>query len=156
MADFEKYLHRLPRTEAYCLEQDMKGRKQTDIAKDVGVSQPTVSYKIRVARKRIDFMIQRDKLDFESFQTWLQSSMLDSLDIQIILLMWETTCQSEVARRLNRSQGCIRYRFLRAIEQIKKQCPVEGFAEILVELANNPNILWEIVSPKKGGLRLPS
>jgi DNA-directed RNA polymerase specialized sigma24 family protein len=88
--------------------------KQTDIARIFGVSQPTVCYRLQRATSRVQFLLQMPKVD----KTRLEQAMSflpDPLDAEIMVLMWETTCQSEVAKRLGVSQGLVRHRFFRTI-----------------------------------------
>ncbi len=88
--------------------------KQTDIARIFGVSQPTVCYRLQRATARVQFLLQLPKVDKSRLEVAM-SFLPDPLDAEIMVLMWETTCQSAVAKRLGVSQGLVRHRFFRTI-----------------------------------------
>lgn len=109
-------LDRIPTREADFIDLYVfKKRKQTDIATIFGVSQPTVSYRLKRAEARIKYLIELPNLADGELERVLNDLLEDPLDIQIMLLMYDTTCQSEVAKLLGVSQGLVRHRFLRSI-----------------------------------------
>ncbi|MCH8517853.1 MAG: hypothetical protein LAT68_16165 [Cyclobacteriaceae bacterium] len=73
----------------------------------------------------------------------LRSVLPDELDINIMILMYQTSCQSEVAKRLGVSQGLVRYRFLRSISRMEK-AGLEFYHEIFIRVSQNLNVLREI------------
>ena len=95
-----------------------KRLRQTDIAAIFGVSQPTVCYRLARAADRIRFLINLPRVEKEDMEKDLAGFLSDPLDVQIMIQMWVTTCQSEVAKRLGVSQGLVRHRFLRALTQM--------------------------------------
>ncbi len=97
-----------------------KRMRQTDIARVFGVSQPTVCYRLVRAAKRLRFLLDAPDISVDDLERDLPTILQDPLDVRIMILMWETTCQSEVALRLGVSQGLVRHRFLRAIEILQK------------------------------------
>lgn len=89
--------------------------KQTEIAAIFRVSQPTVHYRIQRAATRIKFMLELPDLSEDEIREVLEQHLVDPIDTQILLGIWKSTCQSEVAKQLGESQGLVRHRFLRSI-----------------------------------------
>ena len=150
--------------------------KQTEIADIFRVSQPTVCYRLQRAALRIRFLLSLPDLEDGELALVLNGFLSDPLDINIMLLMYETTCQSEVAKRLGVSQGLVRHRFIRTIARmgweqrdiedqigedgkfIKGWFRVEGheaagmekYAAMFRAIADNLNILREVQRPTWG------
>jgi len=93
--------------------------KQSDIAYIFNVSQPTVCYRLQRATARIQFLLQLPEVGEEVLLRDMAAFLDDPKDVQIMHLMWETTCQSEVAKRLGVSQGFVRHRFLRTVKRMR-------------------------------------
>lgn len=118
--------------------------KQTDIAVIFGVSQPTVCYRLQRATARIQFqlslpVVERDQLDKD-----IEGFLANPLDVNIMKMMYETTCQSEVASKLNVSQGLVRHRFIRSIKRMSENSRMAIYAEIFTLISKNLNILREV------------
>jgi predicted DNA-binding protein (UPF0251 family) len=112
-------LDELPPREADFLEMYyFRKMKQTDIAMIFGVSQPTVHYRLNRAASRIKFLLCLPDLPKDTVLNLLRGVFTDQMDIDILLGMWSTTCQSEVAKQLGVSQGLVRHRFLRSISKM--------------------------------------
>jgi len=141
-------LEDLPPREADFIElYYFKRLKQTDIAAIFAVSQPTVSYRLQRATARIQFILQMPEVDEEALDDDLRYFLTDPLDVEIMLLMKETTCQSEVAKRLGVSQGLVRHRFIRSLNRLRG---VEGFEDyvcLFEFISANLNILREVQRP---------
>lgn len=138
-------LPQLPPREADFVElYYFKKLRQTDIAEIFGVSQPTVCYRLARAAARIRFLLGLPEVKVENMEAELSGLLTDPLDVQIMLLMWETTCQSEVAKRLGVSQGLVRHRFLRAISRMKGNQRYESYAQLFEYISVNLNILREV------------
>lgn len=119
-------------------------KKQTDIATMFGVSQPTVCYRLQRATARIQFLLQLPDLDEEEITEAMRKFLQDPLDAEIMVRMYFTTCQSEVAKRLNVSQGLVRHRFIRSIEKMKRSEDMLEYAELFEMVSKNLNILREV------------
>lgn len=117
--------------------------RQTDIAHMFCVSQPTVCYRLQRATFRIQFLLQLPEVKLEDMSSDLGAVLPDELDIKIMILMYQTSCQSEVAKRLGVSQGLVRHRFLRSISRMEK-AGLEFYYEIFVRVSQNLNVLREI------------
>lgn len=108
--------------------------KQTDIAAIFRVSQPTVCYRLQRATDRIKYLLQLPQVDEEALQRDIADFLTDPLDVQIMLLMCKTTCQSEVAKQLKVSQGLVRHRFLRTVKKMKDFLEAPNRAEEIAAL----------------------
>lgn len=118
----ESTLHLLPPTEADFVDlYYFRHLKQTDIAEIFGVSQPTVCYRLQRAARRIQFLLSLPPVEDGEIEAVLTSFLEDPLDTRIMLLMYQTTCQSEVAKQLGVSQGFVRHRFIRSIARMEKE-----------------------------------
>jgi DNA-directed RNA polymerase specialized sigma24 family protein len=75
------------------------------------------------------------------------------IDVAILVGMWKTTCQSEVATMLNLTQGRVRHRFFRAVERLEKAADQDErfrpYSSIFSAISNkNFNILREVELPQ--------
>ena len=137
----------LPRTEADYLElYHFLGFKQTDIARLFGVSQPTVHYRLQRAQQRILFLLSLPKLSEEQIREELSKYIDEEFNIDIMVLMFRTTCQSEVASMLDVSQGLVRYRFINTLEKIKNIDQLQALYNVYQSIADNLTILRDVRS----------
>ena len=118
--------------------------KQTDIAAIFRVSQPTVCYRLQRAALRIRFLLSLPDLEKGELETVLDGFLSDPLDIQIMVLMHETTCQSEVAKRLGVSQGLVRHRFIRTIARMgwEQRDLLDASGEVMFDAEGKPVKRW--------------
>lgn len=143
-------LHLLPDREADFVElYYFRHINQTDIAEIFGVSQPTVCYRLQRATKRLQFLLELPDISKTQLTDAMTGIFDDDLDVQIMLLMWETTCQSEAAGRLGVSQGLVRHRFLRSVRRLKGagQEEAQVYVDMFEKIASNLNILREVRRP---------
>jgi DNA-directed RNA polymerase specialized sigma24 family protein len=124
-----------------------KKLKQTDIALIFGVSQPTVCYRLARAANRIRFLLDLPHVDREQMTNDLAGYFSDALDVQIMVLMWETTCQSEVAKRLGVTQGLVRHRFMRTLAKMRNHSRFFKYVSLFDHISANLNILREVQRP---------
>jgi len=124
-----------------------RGFKQTDIASIFGCSQPTVCYRLKRAASRIQFLLQMPRVDEAKLDRVLRDLLPEALDVDIMVLMRETTCQSEVAKRLSVSQGLVRHRFIRSVNRMRKIPELSPFVELYDFISANLNILREVQKP---------
>lgn len=121
--------------------------KQTDIAGIFGVSQPTVCYRLQRAIQRIKYLLEVPPVDLAQLRSDMESFLKDPMDVDIMVYMYETTCQSETAKRLNVSQGLVRHRFLRTISAMAKVDSMHFYSEVFTLVSRNLNILREVKRP---------
>ena len=124
---------------------------QTDIATIFGVSQPTVCYRLKRATSRIQFLLQLAPITRPELEEAVNGFLSDPLDAQIMILMWETTCQSEVAKRLGVTQGLVRHRFIRGVKRMRDNENYFDLAEMFDSISENLNILREVKRPAWDG-----
>jgi DNA-binding CsgD family transcriptional regulator len=84
-------------------------KSQTEVAKILGVSQPTVNYRYRRARERLDFMEKLPAVTGDEIRRVLKELGAREQDVEAMVLYIETNSQSEVARRMDTSQGAVRH-----------------------------------------------
>jgi len=118
--------------------------RQTDIAGLFGVSQPTVCYRLQRAAERIQYLLSLPDISMGELTEEMYGFLEDKKDAKIMVLMFETTCQSEVAKRMGVSQGLVRHRFIRSIEKMKKEERMIRFVKLFNVVAQNLNILREV------------
>jgi len=124
---------------------------QTDIAGIFGVSQPTVCYRLKRATARIQFLLQLPTITRPELEEAMTGFLGESFDAKIMVLMWETTCQSEVAKRLGVTQGLVRHRFIRTVKRMKDHDDLTMLAAMFDTIADNLNILREVKRPSWDG-----
>jgi DNA-directed RNA polymerase specialized sigma24 family protein len=116
----EKYLTRIPDREADLITLYHKDKmRQEQIAKLFGITQAAVSYRLHRGIKRIQFLRTIPELDHDQFELELGPKFQEQ-DREILWRMYETTCQSEIAKQMNLTQGRVRHRFFRALARIKE------------------------------------
>lgn len=121
-----------------------KNIKQTSIAKIFSVSQPTVCYRLQRASSRIKFFLDLPSVTREEVEVSMKGFLSDPLDIQIMLLMYDTMCQSKVASKLSVTQGLVRHRFLRSIKRMGV-CPSMGkYHTLFFLISKNLNALRDL------------
>jgi DNA-directed RNA polymerase specialized sigma24 family protein len=121
-----------------------KHLKQTDISNIFQVSQPTVCYRLQRATSRIQFLLNLPEVSVETMRRELIKYLKDSLDVDILVEMYKTTCQSEVAKILNVSQGLVRHRFIRSLKRLEKSPDASDYLKIFKAISNNLNVLREV------------
>ncbi len=117
--------------------------RQTTIAEMFNISQPTVCYRLQRAASRLRYLIDMPTYDEWLMEQDLRGVLTDPQDIEIMLGMVETTCQSEVAKRMGVTQGFVRHRFFRTIERLKKMRDMDNYVRVFEHVAGNLNILKE-------------
>jgi predicted DNA-binding protein (UPF0251 family) len=140
-----KIMERLPVIEADFIDlYFFRHIRQTDIAAIFGVSQPTVCYRLQRAIQRIKYLLGVPKADPEEMRSNLKRFFTDNMDIEILVLMYETTCQSETAKRLGVTQGFVRHRFIRSTKRMLSHPSMRFYGEIFITVSENLNLLREV------------
>lgn len=164
MARFEALLARIPEKESQALRAyHLDGVTQKTIAEQEGVTQAAISYRLDRGRERIRFMLQipnftEDDLrnDLSSVNNFAPFDVFSQSDIDILVYMWRTTCQSETARLLGCSQGKIKHRFDKLVRKLSNlgSSSAKGAAEFQVyattfsAISANLNMLHEVKLPQ--------
>lgn len=168
-------LERIPPREADIIDlYFLMDKRQADIATIFGMTQAAVSYRLARGIKRIKFLLDIPDVSREQMQCDLSEVFvvrtsgkelqdgdprtIDGIhiDVQILVHMWETTCQSVVAQQLNLTQGRVRHRFFKAVARLKEVASLntkyEPYSQIFSKIAaKNFNILKEVMLPQWQG-----
>lgn len=147
-------LDKLPPCEADFIElYFFRRRKQTDIAEIFGVSQPTVCYRLQRATARARYLLSLPSVEEGEIEDAMTRILDDPLDIKVMVQMYATTCQSEVAKRLGISQGKVRHRFMRAIDRMNDLQFAFEEQDHLLGMSDDEIELWEGDQTWEGELR---
>ena len=117
--------------------------RQMDIARLFRVAQPTVHYRLKRATKRIKYLLEMPEYNRVVMEADL-FEVLKPLNAHILLLMLDTTCQTEVASRLDISQGKVRHRFLSAIDTLAHMSGYRMYADVFVHVKTHLNMMREM------------
>jgi len=113
-------LNRIPQREADLIYlYYIQRKRQADIAEIFGVTQAAISYRLDRGLQRIKFLLSIPPVTEEELRRDLPAIFKD-IDVDILVGMWQTTCQSEVASRLGLTQGRVRHRFFKAVKVLKE------------------------------------
>lgn len=109
----KEVIDRLPDREADLVRlYYFKQKRQTDIAEIFNITQAAVSYRLKRALSRIKFLVSLPDATKQDIYREMLHVLPTKLDAQIFAEMYETTCQSEVSRVLEISQGRVRHRYI--------------------------------------------
>ncbi|HEY8095168.1 MAG TPA: sigma-70 family RNA polymerase sigma factor [Methylobacter sp.] len=138
----QPYLHRIPIREKDLIVLYYRDEmKQEQIARLFGITQAAVSYRLHRGIKRIQFLRTIPELDEDDFKRDL-GSWFSPQDMEILWRMYETTCQSAIAKEMSLTQGRVRHRFFRALSRIKELIAQEIASKAMVnglESTSNPD-----------------
>jgi DNA-directed RNA polymerase specialized sigma24 family protein len=150
-------LPRIPVREADLLElYFIQKKRQADIAIIFGVTQAAISYRLERGIQRIKFLLSIPRLTEQEIREALPLAFDNPIDINILVGMWQTTCQSEVATKLGLTQGRVRHRFFRAVRTLREKAKVdarlEPYAKVFDAISSKKfNILREVKLPQWAG-----
>lgn len=118
-ARIEPLLNRIPEREADLIYLYYVCKKrQADIAEIFDVTQAAISYRLDRGIQRIKFLLAIPTVTEDELRDDLDN-VFEPIDVNILVGMWQTTCQSEVANMLKLTQGRVRHRFFKAVERLK-------------------------------------
>lgn len=146
-------LNRIPEREADLIYLYYIMRKrQADIAEIFGVTQAAISYRLDRGLQRIKFLLSIPPVTEEDLQRDLPK-IFKEIDVSILIGMWATTCQSEVASRLGLTQGRVRHRFFKAVKTLKEAAEKDStfvqYHKVFNAISSkNFNILREVKLPQ--------
>ena len=129
-------------------------RDRADIAAIFEVTQAAISYRIDRAIYRIKFMLAIPEVLEEDMRRDL-SLIFPEIDVNILVEMWKTTCQSEVAKILHLTQGRVRHRFFNAVKKLdtvaKEDDRYKPYHKIFIKIASRGfNSLRSVALPQWG------
>jgi predicted XRE-type DNA-binding protein len=155
-ADYESriqpLLNRIPQREADLIYlYYIQKKRQADIAEIFGVTQAAISYRLDRGLQRIKFLLSIPEASEDDLREDLAEAF-EPIDVNILVGMWQTTCQSEVANRLGLTQGRVRHRFFKSVETLKKKAEedarFEPYHRIFAAICEGFNILREVKLPQ--------
>ena len=147
-------LERIPEREADLIHLYFIQRKrQADIAIIFGVTQAAISYRLDRGIQRIKFLLSIPQVTEEELRRDLPEAFPQQIDVDILVGMWSTTCQSMVANQLSLTQGRVRHRFFKAVKTLEKAAldndKLEPYRKIFSTIANKGfNTLHEVLLPQ--------
>jgi hypothetical protein len=153
-SEIRPLLDRIPEREADLIDlYYIHKKRQADIAEIFGVTQAAISYRLDRGLQRIRFLLSIPQLTEEEMKRDLLLVPFKEMDINILIGMWQTTCQSEVAARLALTQGRVRHRFFVAVKVLEKRAKedtrFENYRKVFSSIASkNFNILKEVRLPQ--------
>jgi predicted transcriptional regulator len=159
--DIVKFMDRLPAreqdfVELYCF----KRKRQKDIARMFNITQGAVSHRLSRARKRLRFLKDMPKIDDHLLMAKLKQQF-QPMEADIVYHMTKTTCQSLVAKIINKkynlvdkaalTQVKVRHKFLKAISRLKElgaSDPVYGrIYDLTMHIRSGSYLLHEVKLP---------
>jgi len=147
-------LERIPEREADLINlYFLQKKRQADIATIFGVTQAAISYRLDRGIQRIKFLLSIPQVEKADLCRDLAEVFPQAIDVDILVGMWETTCQSEVATRLNLTQGRVRHRFFKAVRILEAAADAdhkyEPYSQIFSAISSKHfNILREVKLPQ--------
>ncbi len=93
-------------------------KRQADIAEIFDVTQAAISYRLDRGIQRLKFLLSIPSVTEDEIRFDLVD-LFEQIDVNILVGMWRTTCQSEVANKLQLTQGRVRHRFFKAVSKLK-------------------------------------
>jgi DNA-directed RNA polymerase specialized sigma24 family protein len=152
-AAIDVHLDRIPVREADLIRLYYRDQmKQEQIARLFGITQAAVSYRLARGRRRIQFLQTIPELDQELFYKELSPEFI-SQDLEILWRMYETTCQSEVAKLMGLTQGRVRHRFFRAKDHLKELIERDAKAKYAkIQEMRKKNLNYELIEDMENEL----
>lgn len=147
-------LDRIPDREADLIElYYIRKKRQADIAEIFDVTQAAISYRLDRGLQRIKFLLSIPQLTEADMRNNLPYVPLKPIDVEILIGMWKTTCQSEVATQLGLTQGRVRHRFFVAVKLLERKTAedvsFEPLFKVFSSIANkNFNIMRAVRLPQ--------
>jgi hypothetical protein len=146
-------LDRIPKREADLIYlYFIQKKRQADIAVIFKVTQAAISYRLDRGLKRIKFLRSIPQITEKDIRRDLPD-IFKPIDVDILIGMWSTTCQSQVAENLGLTQGRVRHRFFKAVRVLKEAAELDEkfvpYEKVFSAIASKRfNILREVRLPQ--------
>jgi len=126
------------------LTRYLEGERQQDIGDLYGITQAAVSYRLKRAIQRLEYLEHLNRLSVQEFKDGLTRLEVDPETQTILLAMRRYSCQSHVAEKLQLTQGKVRHRVYTATKGLRPRNlnDLEVVRQIEL-LRDNPNIMNE-------------
>lgn len=113
-------MDKIPPREADYIELYYRLHKaQKDIAEIFGLTQAAISYSLNRGVTRLKYLLSKPQLTSDDIRTVL-TGKFSPTNIEIMVLMAETTCQSLTAENLRLNQGRVRHRFILCTNKLRR------------------------------------
>jgi hypothetical protein len=149
-SEIEPFLHRLPmREQDLIVMHYIMRKKQTELGHIFNRSQAGISYRIKKAIRRLQFLAELPDVSEEDIAKDLADTFNEK-DLAIMLGMFKHTCQTQVAKDLGENQCYIRHRFHKNIKILKDRTEYTNgdiyikYYDLFVKIRDNTNILREV------------
>jgi DNA-directed RNA polymerase specialized sigma24 family protein len=133
-------LRRLDPLDIRIVTLHLRGATQAEVASLVGLTQPSICYRLHQVNEKIRFLLDFPQIDPKEMRSDLTPVLPDSMDVTILVMFLETTSQSLVAQRLGVSQGFVRHRIFRSMK-VLRNLPNQFYARLVQMALDNLNIL---------------
>ena len=149
-------LDRIPEREADLIYlYYIQKKRQADIAEIFEVTQAAISYRLDRGLQRIKFLLSIPSVTEEDMREDLKDAFQE-IDVNILVGMWITTCQSEVAAQLKLTQGRVRHRFFKSVGTLEELAAKDEkylpYHQIFKAISSKKfNILREVKLPQWAG-----
>jgi len=146
-------LNRIPEREADLIHlYFIQKKRQADIAEIFEITQAAVSYRLERGLKRIKFLLSIPTVTEDDLRRDLPE-IFKNIDVDILVGMWQTTCQSQVAEDLGLTQGRVRHRFFKAVKTLEiislEEPKFVPYSKIFSAISHkNFNILKSVILPQ--------
>jgi len=153
-ARIEPLLDRIPELEADVIFMYFyQEKRQADIASIFNMTQAAVSYRLARGIKRLKFLMDIPQITEEELREDLPEVFDNPIDVDILVGMWATTCQSAVATQLKLTQGRVRHRFFKAVARLQEVAAENEkyapYSDVFGKLSTRRfNILREVKLPQ--------
>lgn len=147
LSALEPFFDRLPPFEGDLVSMTLLGKRQVDIASILGITQAGISYRLSRAVERLRFFAELPDLTTDEIREVLEP-LMHPFRVEVMIGMWTTSCQTEVADNLGFSQGRVRFHFLegiRLLEKLARSNPFyKPYAKGFRMVQQNFNIMKEV------------
>lgn len=126
----------------------LAGATQMEVARNIGLSQPSVCYRLQQVWCRLRFLLEFPEIDPKQMREDLLD-YFDDMDITILIMFVQTTCQSLVAQRLGVSQGFVRHRVIKAVGTLASLPELAVYHKAVSMAQENLNVLNAHPKPKE-------
>lgn len=127
-------------------------KSQRELAVMFRLTQGGISHRLCRALQRLDYIVNVPKFNKSELIKDLKCIFQNKETLDILWCLYETTCQSEAAKKFNMTQSRIRHRLtlcFKTLEKIKEIKPFDMYYKTFSMLyASKFNILHEIRLPK--------
>jgi len=144
----QPYLVRIPKREQDLLYMFyIMKKKQTELGIIFNRTQAAISYRIKKAVTRLQFLIDIPDVDEEDIRRDL-ASIFSERDLNIMVGMFHHTCQTQVAEDLGTDQCSIRHKFRKNIGTLQDRSEYDEifvkYHELFSKIRDNTCILREV------------